>query len=133
MVARKTNVLFWRWVDYTFYADVELQELPYGSEAGLVFRVQDDGNYYLLKIRHNALELYSVVNGVYYSLGINTSIGASYGASHSFKVKVVDDTANIHLNNTQFMQQSLGGIHQDGSVGLIVSTGEASFSNIYVE
>ena len=120
------------WTDITYSADITAVSGVNVADVWMLFRVQDDNNYYLFTLvgTGGSGELYKLVNGNYTSV---KSSGVVFNQGTTYSLKVVLNGSNIKIyngatlildvNDTQF---------SSGMVGFGGNKTEGKFDNVVV-
>ncbi|WP_164716346.1 family 16 glycoside hydrolase [Paenibacillus whitsoniae] len=120
------------WTNYTYSSKVKLNNTY--ANAGLLFRVTDANNYYMLRINNstNALELYKKVSGTL-TLLTSASFSSSISTWYDLKVKVTGNTIDGSVNNTQLITYT-NSVSEltTGKIGYRMASSTASFDDAVV-
>ncbi|MGG1516441.1 family 16 glycoside hydrolase [Paenibacillus oryzisoli] len=120
------------WTNYTYSSKVKLNNVY--ANAGLLFRVTDANNYYMLRINNstNSLDLYKKVSGTL-TLLTSASFSSSISTWYDLKVKVTGNTIDGSVNNTQLITYT-NSVSEltTGKIGYRMAASTASFDDAVV-
>lgn len=114
------------WTDITYTADITPAT---GADAWIIFRVQDQSNYYLFTLDGKAL--YKLVNGSFQSI---KEAGGSFATGNTYTIKVELAGSSIKIyEGTSLILSATDPQFSSGKVGFGSSNSQAGFDNVKVE
>jgi hypothetical protein len=120
------------WTNYTYSSKVKLNNAY--ANAGILFRVTDANNYYMLRINNstNALDLYKKVSGTLTLLS-SVSFSSTINTWYDLKVKVTGNNILGSVNGTQLINYTNGTTElSTGKIGYRMASSTASFDDVVV-
>ncbi len=119
-------------VDYRFGVEVTLLPNTSDDDTGILFRYQDDDNYYRLSfnLRYAFTRLEKKVDGVFYPLSTN-SRGLERGLAHLVEIEVVGASIFVSVDGDPIFAVADSSI-PSGGIGLYCQD-ESKFDNVVVE
>lgn len=119
------------WVDYTVQTDIRYINGA-GNDAGLLFRVQDENNWYQFRLRNGEIRLISRVNGAVNAGIASMPITIQPDTWYQLKVVVYGDTVQAYLDNDLIFDYS-GLQLAHGAVGYLDDGVHAQYDNLLVD
>ncbi|MBD2844802.1 S-layer homology domain-containing protein [Paenibacillus sp. IB182496] len=120
------------WTDYSYEADVRVHIK--NANAGLLFRVQDDQNFYMYRLNanNNKLELYQSVDGAMTLLS-SSAISAASKQWYTLKVLVYENSIKGYLDG-ELQLEWTNPVNEwaTGSIGLRTTSVNTAYRNILV-
>jgi len=117
-----------RYHDFTFSAQVQAVEGEVEQMAGLAFRLQDETNYYALRISSlgSNVRFYKVVNGIR-TPPIGVSVPVPRGVWHELKVSCVGNQIRCWFNGQEVFPPLTDNSFIEGQVGLWTKSDSLSY------
>ena len=117
--------------DYTFEANVTLDS---GETAGMAYRVQDENNFYLVKLSDSQAQLVKVADGaetILATQALETSLGTS---EHFVRIVTERTGTRVYLDK---QPKAILDVEDDsfdhGGVALYTNNAQATFDNVNVQ
>jgi len=123
------------WTDYTFEAAMQAgNQQPGSSASGIVFRYQDDNNFYHLRLHHGngEIQLLKKKDGAFTVLD-KRSVPLAANQWYSLKAEVEGSVITVYLDGVeQFSCTDAADAFVSGAVGMRTYKDQVSFKNIAV-
>ena len=125
------------WTDYTF--ETKMKFVTNGTTprgANLFFRIQDDSNYYFLRMQedNDSLILYRRIGGTNTQIGSAVSFALVQDQWYTVRFSIEGQTINVWVDGTQyFTNEDSGGTLTSGRIGLGTTHYHCRFDDVEVD